>query len=189
MKLNSVTKIHQGKFITRYDLNYTTADQKTKIYEMISRNPNIAKPEDLHNTRPDAVVLIMHDNTGEKILLNKEFRLAAGEFVYNFPAGLIDPGETPEISAKRELKEETGLELLKITDFITDSYSAVGFSNEKNVCVVGIASGNFAPSSSTLEEIEASWYTKEDIRKLLRTEPFAARTQAYCYLWSKSGTP
>lgn len=186
MKLNSVTKVHQGKFITRYDLNYTTADQNIKIYEMISRNPNIAKPEDLHNAQPDAVVLIMHDRTGEKILLNREFRLAAGECVYNFPAGLIDPGETPEISAKRELKEETGLDLLEITDFITDSYSAVGFSNEKNVCVVGIAGGSFAPSSSTLEEIEAGWYTKEEIRKLLNTEPFAARTQAYCYLWSKS---
>lgn len=185
MKLNSVTKIHSGKFITRYDLNYTTVDQKTKIYEMISRNPNINQPKDLHNDRPDAVVLIMHDKTGEKILLNKEFRLAAGEHVYNFPAGLIDPGETPEISAKRELKEETGLDLLEITDFLPDSYSAVGFSNEKNVCIVGIADGTFAKSSSTVEEIEARWYTKEEIHTLLKTEPFAARTQGYCYLWSK----
>lgn len=185
MKLNTVTKIHSGKFITRYDLTYTTSDQKTKIYEMISRNPRIETPEELHNHHIDAVVLIMHDQTGEKILLNKEFRLAAGECVYNFPAGLIDPGETPETSARRELKEETGLDLLEITDFIPDSYSAVGFSNEKNVCIVGIAAGTFAPSSSTLEEIEAKWYSKEEIRKLLKTEPFAARTQAYCYLWSK----
>lgn len=185
MKLNSVTKIHQGNFITRYDLDYTTSDGQTKIYEMISRNPNIHTPEELHNKQPDAVVLIMHDRTGEKVLLNKEFRLAAGEAVYNFPAGLIDPGETPQISAARELKEETGLELIKITDFIGDSYSAVGFSNEKNVCVVGIADGEFAPSSSVLEEITAGWYTKEEIRRLLKTEVFAARTQAYCYLWSK----
>lgn len=185
MKLNTITKIHSGNFITRYDLTYTTSDQKTKIYEMISRNPAIRTPEDLHNSHIDAVVLIMHDNTGEKILLNREFRLAAGECVYNFPAGLIDPGETPESSARRELKEETGLDLLKITDFIPDSYSAVGFSNEKNVCIVGTAGGEFAPSSSTLEEIEANWYSKAEIRQLLKTEPFAARTQAYCYLWSK----
>ena len=186
MELHHVKKIHSGKFITRYDLTYTTLDQKTKIYEMISRNPAIETPKDLHNHHIDAVVLIMHDKTGKKILLNKEFRLAAGECGYNFPAGLIDPGETPEISARRELKEETGLDLIEITDFFPYSYSAVGFSNEKNVCILGIADGNFAKSSSTLEEIEAKWYSKEEIRQLLKTEPFAARTQAYCYLWSKS---
>ena len=32
--------------------------------------------------------------------------MAVGGWVYNFPAGLIDPGETPEVSAARELKEE-----------------------------------------------------------------------------------
>jgi ADP-ribose pyrophosphatase len=50
---------------------------------------------------------------------------------------------------------------------------------------VGKARGEFKPSTSTVEEIEAGWYTKEEIRKLLETERFAARTQAYCYLWSR----
>ena len=112
--------------------------------------------------------------------------MAPGEWVYNFPAGLIDPGEVPEQSAKRELMEETGLELYEITDFIGTSYSAVGFSNETNVCVVGKARGEIKPSTSTLEEIDARWYSKEEIRKLLKTEKFAARTQAYCYVWSKA---
>ena len=102
--------------------------------------------------------------------------------------GLIDPGETPEVSAARELWEETGLQLVEILDIIPDSYSAVGFSNEKNQCVVGIADGTFAPSSSTLEEIEAGWYSREEVRTLLRSELFAARTQAYCYLWSRDRT-
>ena len=65
------------------------------------------------------------------------------------------------------------------------SYSAVGFSNEKNICMVGTADGTFEKSSSPLEEIEAAWYTKEEVRNLLLTEPFAARTQAYAYLWSR----
>lgn len=127
----------------------------------------------------------MEDETRERILLNREFRMATGRFVYNFPAGLIDEGETPQESARRELKEETGLDLLAIEDFIGESYSAVGFSNEKNVCVVGVAGGEFAPSSSIVEEIQAGWYTKEEVRNLLKTEPFAARSQAYCYMWSK----
>jgi ADP-ribose pyrophosphatase len=53
------------------------------------------------------------------------------------------------------------------------------------VCVVGKARGQFKPSTSAVEEIEAAWYTKAEIRKLIKTEKFAARTQAYCYVWSK----
>ena len=103
----------------------------------------------------------------------------------NFPAGLIDPGEHFEESAARELKEETGLELIRIDDVMQESFSAIGFSNEKNICVVGVAEGEFAPSTSTVEEIEAKWYTKKEVRELLQKEYFAARTQAYCYMWSK----
>lgn len=186
MEFKGAHKVDNGNFITRYDLDYETVDGKAKTYEMISRNPDIRTIEDLQSPHVDAVVLIMTDPTGEKILISHEFRLAVGSWVYNFPAGLIDTGETPEVAAKRELKEETGLDLVEIKDSIGISYSAIGFSNEKNVCIVGIADGEFHESSSTYEEIEAGWYTKAEVRNLLKNnEPFAARTQAYCYLWSR----
>ena len=94
-------------------------------------------------------------------------------------------GRTVMESAARELREETGLTLVQVNDILGESFSAIGFSNEKNVCVVGVAEGEFAPSTSTVEEIEAQWYTKSEVRKLLKEEYFAARTQSYCYLWSK----
>ena len=55
---------------------------------------------------------------------------------------------------------------------------------ERNICVFGIAEGEFRKSTSDAEEITPGWYTKEEIKQLLRTEPFAARTQAYCYAWA-----
>ena len=185
MRFKKITKKEEGKFITRYDLTYETVDKKEKVYEMISRNNHLTNYEELHGDSPDAVVIIALDETGDKILLNKEFRHAPGCFVYNFPAGLIDEGEEPEESAKRELWEETGLELYEIEDKIGLSYSAVGFSNELHVCITGRARGEFHASTSTVEEIEAAWYTREEVRELLKTQRFAARTQAYCYLWSK----
>ena len=75
--------------------------------------------------------------------------------------------------------------LIQIDDRLNDSYSAIGFANETNAVVIGKAEGTFAKSSSTLEEIEARWYTRAEVRELLKTERFAARTQAYCYLWSR----
>jgi ADP-ribose pyrophosphatase len=186
MKFKGIEKKEEGKFITRYDIDYETSDGKDKVYEIISRNSSLETLEALNGSNPDSVVIIATDEKNEKILINKEFRMAVGNWVYNFPAGLIDEGENPYESAKRELWEETGLELYEIDDFIGPSYSAVGFSNEINVCVVGKARGEFKPSTSTAEEIEAGWYTKAEIRELLKTDRFAARTQAYCYLWSRS---
>ena len=186
MKYVSIKKVHEGKFITRYDITYETVDGQLKVYEMISRDNNITCFEELINNKVDAVVLIMHDETGEKILISREYRMATGRFVYNFPAGLIDPGEDFMESARRELKEETGLDLISIDDVLPENCSSIGFSNEKNRCIIGTAAGEFAPSTSTLEEIDAAWYTKEEIRELLKgSELFAARTQAYCYLWSR----
>lgn len=186
MKFVGIDKVNEGKYITRYNLTYRTSDNKEKVYEMISRHNDIETYEDLTENDPEAVVLIIHDTTGEKVLINKEFRLATGKWVMNFPAGLIDPGETPEIAAKRELWEETGLNLDSIDRVLGVSYSSVGFTNEKNVCIVGTASGEFKPSTSTSEEIEAKWYTKDEVRELMQTQPFAARTQGYCFMWINS---
>lgn len=184
MKFEYIEKKEQGKFITRYDLHYRTSDDQEKVYEMISRNPDIRTFEELQNPKDDAVAMILHDETGEKILLNKEFRCPTGQFVYNFPAGLIDEGETREQAAKRELKEETGLDLVEIKSWWGLCYSAIGFSNERNACCVGVAKGTFSESTSTQEEITPGWYTREEVKKLLETAPFAVRTQAYCYAWA-----
>lgn len=185
MDFKKLSKKGEGKYITRYDVEYVTADNKTKVYEMISRSNNIETFEQLHGKTADAVVIIATNEAGDKLLINKEFRLAPGEWVYNFPAGLIDEGETPQESAKRELMEETGLELYQIEDFLNTSYSAVGFSNETNVCIIGKARGSFKKSTSAVEEIEAGWFTKEEVRELLKTQKFAARSQVYAYMWSK----
>ena len=185
MKFKGIIKKESGRFIHRYDIQYETEDGQEKIYEMISRDKGIDSLERLNGRGPDAVVLMMHSADGKRILLNREYRMAVGDWVYNFPAGLIDPGETPEEAAERELREETGLRLLEIRDKIGESYSAVGFSNEMNVCVVGVCDGEIQTSDSAFEEIEAAWYTREEIRDLLKTARFAARTQAYCYLWSR----
>ena len=187
MKFKSIKKVHSGRFIQRYDICYETKSGRDKVYEMISRKGDIDSLETLHSTHPDAVVLILTDAEGERILLNREFRLATGQWIYNFPAGLIDGDETPEEAAARELREETGLSLDAVADVIPLSYSAVGFANETNVCVVGTASGEIRPSDSEVEEIEAAWYTRAQVRELLKDRFFAARTQSYCYLWSKQG--
>ena len=187
MEFVGIEKLFESRFITRYNIQYRTSDGSLKNYEMVSRSADIKTFEDLQNNQADAVVLIIHDVTGQKILINKEYRMAVGNYAYNFPAGLIDPGEDFKTAAARELWEETGLKLVEISNVWPMSYSGVGITNERSVVVIGKAEGEFAPSTSAEEEIEASWYTKEEMKKLLsEDEHFAARTQAYCWCWANS---
>ena len=186
MKFKGVNKVHEGRFITAYNIEYETEAGNKKIYEMVSRDKNITSLEDLKRENCDAVVLIITSTDGKKILISREYRMAVGGFAYNFPAGLIDEGENPEEAAARELWEETGLKLTSIEEVLPMSFSGVGVTNEKSCCVIGTAEGDFAPSTSDEEEIEARWYTKEEIRELLKQTNFAARTQAFCYWWARS---
>jgi ADP-ribose pyrophosphatase len=187
MKFIDIKKVHEGRFITSYNAEYETEAGNRKIYEMVSRDKNITSLEDLKREKCDAVVLIITSADGSKLLLNKEYRMAVGGFAYNFPAGLIDEGEAPDVAAARELWEETGLKLVSIDEVLPMSFSGVGITNEKSCCVIGKAEGEFAPSTSDEEELEARWYSKDEVRELLKTATnFAARTQAFCYWWTKS---
>ena len=191
MKLKKIRKVLEGRFLTRYDIEYETGDGREKVYEMVGRKPDMCTEEELQNHHSDSVILIMTDTAGERILLCREFRMAMDHWTYNFPGGLIDPGETAETGAARELAEETGLKLLRVDDVLEQSCNAIGLSNEKGTLVFGAAGAADGGSDEIFrshptydEEIEPGWYTKEEVRKLLRTEPFDARTQAYCYLWA-----
>lgn len=186
MKFLGIRKISEGKYLTKYDITYETKEKHLKNYEMVSRKRNLQTEDDLHRGQADSVVMIMTDASGERLLLTREFRMALGMTVYGFPAGLVDPGETCEETARRELWEETGLTLKSITKVLPDSYNCVGITNEKSCVILGTAEGEFAESTSDVEEIECRWYTRDEVRKLVEAEAFSARVQMFCYFWSMS---
>lgn len=79
-----------------------------------------------------AVVPFLSDPTGDdpQVLLIKQYRYAAEQYMYEIPAGRLDPGETPEHCARRELREETGVEAAKV-DHLTTIYTTPGFTDER----------------------------------------------------------
>jgi len=57
-----------------------------------------------------SVVIMPIDDSGSepRVLLERQYRYPAGDYLWEFPAGRIDPGEEELAGAKRELLEETG---------------------------------------------------------------------------------
>jgi len=73
-----------------------------------------------------AMVPLKEDGT---VILIRQFRLAAGGFIYEIPAGKLQPGEDPKLCAERELIEEIGQRATRIEKLST-FFTAPGFTDE-----------------------------------------------------------
>ncbi|HNW07075.1 MAG: NUDIX hydrolase [Verrucomicrobia bacterium] len=74
-------------------------------------------------------VVIVALTRQDQLLLVRQFRRAAGAITLELPAGHIDPGETPEQAARRELAEETGYEADHFELLASLSPSVARFTN------------------------------------------------------------
>lgn len=117
-----------------------------------------------------AVVPFLSDPAGDdpQILLIRQYRYAAENFLYEIPAGRLDDGEDPAHCAARELKEETGCTAAHFEHMFT-MFTTPGFTDEKIhlFMAVGLERGEASrekdefltlspvPLSKALEMVEA----------------------------------
>jgi len=100
----------------------------------------------------------------DRILLVRQYRLPAGQYMWELPAGKVDEGETVAQAAKRELIEETGLRAKKWKK-LTTFYPSPGFVEEKMTIFLatGLTQGEAQPMED--ERIETRWFTKKELKE------------------------
>src|ERR1700723_1454751 len=93
----------------------------------------------------------------KRILLVKQYRLPAQQYLWELPAGRLDPGETPLQAARRELVEETGYKARKFAK-LAMFYPSPGFLAEK--MTIYLATGLKAGKSTPMEDerIAMEWF-------------------------------
>ncbi|NLF94423.1 MAG: NUDIX hydrolase [Oligosphaeraceae bacterium] len=89
--------LSEGKFLRLELLQYRDCSGRARSWEAVQRC-----------TLPQVVVIIATLRPSGEILLIRQFRPPVNAFVLEFPAGLVDPGESVSEAARRELQEETG---------------------------------------------------------------------------------
>jgi ADP-ribose diphosphatase len=110
----SVKNIYKGKVVT-LNLETVTLPNGATVELEVVRHPGAA------------AIVPMKD--GRTVILIRQFRLAAGGFIYEIPAGKLFPGEDPHLCAERELEEEIGYRAGKIERLET-FFTAPGFTDE-----------------------------------------------------------
>lgn len=120
-------------------------------------NGTTGELEMIRHPGASAVVPFLSDPTGDdpQVLLIRQYRYAAEGFVYEIPAGRLDPGEEPVACARRELREETGCNAESVEHLIT-IYTTPGFTDEKIhlFMAVGLSRGELAREADEFIEIE-----------------------------------
>ena len=84
---------------------------------------------DLETIRhPGAAAVVPMKDDGTVVLI-RQFRHAAGGFIYEIPAGKLHPGEDPLNCAERELEEEIGYRASSF-ELLSSIFTAPGFADE-----------------------------------------------------------
>lgn len=181
MYMSSVGKIQKrtdNRFLNLYELEAIHRDGRATPYYMASRNPN---PETLkavtHHNKPDGVILYgVYGPEKDRVVLIRQYRYPIGGFVYEFPAGLVEPGEDLLQSGIREMFEETGLTFTPVEagNRSKPFFMSVGMTDESCGTVFGYCSGE--PTNchqEASEEIQVVIADRTECRRILREENVA----------------
>lgn len=117
---------------------------------------------------PKSVVLIPVPEPGQVILI-RQYRHAVGQWLWEFPAGSVDPGESPEQAARRECHEEVGLVPATIVR-LAALYPTPGYCDEEMIFyrLSGLADPAEAAALDEDEDIEVRTFTLRDARDMAR---------------------
>ena len=85
----------------------------TPWFDLLSRVEDVS-PEPFYSLRMSDYVAVVAVTERGTVLLVRQFRSAVQKLTLELPAGHVDPGESPEQAAVRELEEETGCKTLRL---------------------------------------------------------------------------
>lgn len=167
MEVVASRRVYDGKVVNlRVDtLRTSSGDRPTEVVEHGGAVAVLVRPD------PDHVVLV------------KQYRHPLGRETWEIVAGGIDPGETPEAAAARELREETGY-VAKRWRRITSAYSAPGFCTELLYFFEASDLEGGAADPQDGEEIETGTFALHDLAARIERDDLPDAKTQIAVLWA-----
>ncbi|PLT28418.1 ADP-ribose pyrophosphatase [Peribacillus deserti] len=155
-KTIATTQIFSGRIVSLQVDKVELPDGKTSTREIV-KHPGAV-----------AIIAITPEN---KIVLVEQYRKPMERTLVEIPAGKLEKGEDPLITAVRELEEETGYECEKM-EYLTGFYTSPGFADE--LIHVYLATGlNKKENAASLDEdefVEILEVTREEMEQLMKEQ-------------------
>ncbi|MCD7819650.1 MAG: NUDIX hydrolase [Lachnospiraceae bacterium] len=175
-KIRKIKKLTENPYVNLYDLDVENRKGHAGKYYVASRAKSVEEMElSTRQQSPDGVIIYsLYGEKRDQVVLIRQYRYAIDSYIYEFPAGLVEPGENYHTAAVREMREETGLILHPIpvdTIYEKPYYTTIGMTDECCGTVYGFADGTIsADMQEASEEIEVVIADRDEVRRILREE-------------------
>ena len=138
--INSETTAYSGKVFTVRKVNVFLPDGKQKDFDLI----------EIQN----AVTILPIDNKN-RVYFVDQYRIGAKKTLLELPAGKVEAGEDPLLTAKRELREEIGMAAREVS-LIGSFYMTPGYASEYMYCYLatGLYASSLPPDSDEFIKIQ-----------------------------------
>ncbi len=174
-RIRGVKKLTNNQYLNLYELDAQFRDGSRAPYYVASRRKNEKQIKAVtQDNHPDGVILYgVHGENRDKVVLIRQFRYPINGYVYEFPAGLVEPGEDVLEAGIREMYEETGLRFSPVGT-AKPFYMTVGMTDESCGTVFGYCSGE--PTNchqEGTEDIQVILADRVECRRILQEEQVA----------------
>ena len=174
-RIKGIKKQTDNRFLNLYELDATFRDGSRAPYYVASRRKDAESLKAATGDRhADGVILYgVYGNQKDKVVLVRQYRYPLGDYVYEFPAGLVEPGEDMLDAGIREMYEETGLNFTPVQT-ARPFFTTIGMTDESCGTVFGYCSGepSVAGQEGT-EDIQVVLANREECKRILKEENVA----------------
>ncbi|HJC64498.1 MAG TPA: NUDIX hydrolase [Candidatus Blautia merdavium] len=178
-KITGITQTTKNPFLNMYELDRETKTGQKGTYYVASRakDQEGLKLKTRKNTPDGVIIYSLYGEARDRVVLVRQYRYSIDDYIYEFPAGLVEPGEDFREAAVREMKEETGLTFAPLSvdaAYEKPAFTTIGMTDESCATVYGTAegriSGEFMEDS---EEIEVVLADRQEVKRILKEENVA----------------
>ncbi|MDY3224602.1 MAG: NUDIX hydrolase [Candidatus Faecousia sp.] len=179
--MSEVSDIQQkthNRFLNFFELEAVHRDGRVSPYYMTSRAKDASQLKAVtHKNKPDGVILYgVYGEKKDQVVLIRQYRYPLGDYVYEFPAGLVEDAEELRGAGIREMYEETGLTFTPVDAgcYSRPFFTTVGMTDESCGMVFGYCTGQ--PTSihqEASEEIQVVLADRAEAKRILQEENVA----------------
>lgn len=176
--IKSIRQQTSNRFLNCFELEAVHRDGRVSPYYVASRAKDVASLKAVtHENNPDGVILYgIYGQQRDRVVLIRQYRYPLGDYLYEFPAGLVEDGEEMTQAGIREMFEETGLTFTPVEagSFSRPFFTTAGMTDESCAMLFGYCTG--VPTSANeeaSEEIQVILADRAEAKRILREENVA----------------
>ena len=174
-RIAGIKKQTDNRFLNLYELDATFRDGSRTPYYVASRrkSADMIKAATGDNHADGVILYGVYGEGKDRVVLVRQYRYPVGGYVYEFPAGLVEPHEDMLEAGIREMYEETGLNFTPVQT-ARPFFTSVGMTDESCGTVFGYCSGTpSVDNQEGTEDIQVVLADRKECKRILKEENVA----------------